>query len=285
MIKDLLETLKESVEKSGFPLEMHIGELLTDNSWNVDHDFYYFDYDENGYRELDVKATKWIEGIHFKLFIACKQSENRQWVFFSPKASPALHTFYLKHLPSVDRSHDGLFNFLDHGKDSLFSKYFKMNDEVALKHVIFKGDKPIEDTDIREALFSASKALFHDNLWNHGITIRTINIPIIIFEGKLFVYSFYKSFAEADSLRYLHFCPISNRQAYKDHPELSRLLEIWHSKYLVEIMNPKVFKDYLDKIELFAKELAKQDLSKWGKPLSLPNIPAVKITEDDLPNE
>ncbi len=267
MSKDSLENLKDSIEKSGFPLEMRIGEMLTANEWHVDHDAHYYDYDEYKFRELDIKAFKYIEGIDFNLYISCKQSADRTWVFFSPKSTPSLLSNNLKYLPDTSPTKGNLLaKLLSFAEQSIFSKYFKMNDAISLKHALFKGNKTIDDSDIRSALFSATKALFSDNLGILGTKFRRINIPIIIYEGKLFVYSYDKKLSEVRSLRYLHFCPITNFQAFKDYENIGKLSDIWGSRYLVEIMNTDVILDYINKIESFAKELSKEDLSVWGNP-------------------
>lgn len=85
--KDILE----DVLKSGFPTEIKAANTLISEGWMVFRNFPYIDRDSGKERSYDIRAVKYgpkhsplKEHAYFmvKLFVECKYSSNKPWVFF-----------------------------------------------------------------------------------------------------------------------------------------------------------------------------------------------------------
>src|SRR5690606_18633507 len=100
---DLIQKVKQGIAKSGFPLEMKIGNILADNDWMYSIGNIYEDFKTGKFRESDVSANKTINGISVHLFIECKKSEEKQIVLYAPKKTKFLpfSQMWLKSFPNV----------------------------------------------------------------------------------------------------------------------------------------------------------------------------------------
>jgi hypothetical protein len=93
MDKQLTEKIKNELVKCGFPLEIYCRKELLKSGFALGSGQYYFN-DENKLREIDGEADIQ-EEIKYKgdkitlfsiIFIECKKSDKKQWVFFHDKA-------------------------------------------------------------------------------------------------------------------------------------------------------------------------------------------------------
>lgn len=77
--------------KTGFPVELEILSFLNSRNWFPTPHEYYFDYDENKAREIDIRASRYrrksAPNFNLLTFLAieCKKSETDAWIFFSTK--------------------------------------------------------------------------------------------------------------------------------------------------------------------------------------------------------
>jgi len=87
MEKELHEKVRKQLEKTGYPLELKIGNVMLRHGFTVQHNRYYLDKDENKGREVDVLAfirsetKKSSFGLHFVVQI--KYSREKPWVILS----------------------------------------------------------------------------------------------------------------------------------------------------------------------------------------------------------
>ncbi len=131
------EKLKESISKSGLPLEHWCIKELLKHGWSVLPSTTFVDRDENKYRELDMIASKridlgevegapnWNYFLNLTLLIECKKSETQAWVFF-----PTLVDRGLERVEHVDFLEVTRVQSLAHG------------DSLAMRHPIVLGLKP-----------------------------------------------------------------------------------------------------------------------------------------------
>ncbi len=82
--KDKIERIRERILRSGFPLEIEIGNLLRKHGWLVFNQMPYVDKESGKIRLADVVAIKM--EIHQKisgvlLLIECKKSRKHDWIF------------------------------------------------------------------------------------------------------------------------------------------------------------------------------------------------------------
>ena len=272
--KDLIQKIKRGIGKTGFPLEMEIGDILRSREWFVVHSHYYVDPEEFIFRECDIRACKIIEGIQCHLFIACKHSTDTQWVFFVP--TQYSYTFSgLKYLPirvefELPLPTTKVFDLLPVRSPST---------STALNMSIFKGDEPqTKQYDFRSALFSVTKALLAMASQSLTTKARNIYLPVIVFDGPIFIVRKEKGtrVEESSHVVYKHFAPLnlwglSARQLgspfYKD---ILGAKEILGDYYLIEILAVNHVEAWLKKLEDAISVIGKSDLSRWGVPAVFP---------------
>lgn len=95
--------IKRDIEKSGLPLEIEVGTTLNEKGWDVGHQAYYLDPDENKSRFIDIVADKTVKTSSTKktvwqiLVIECKRSLDKPWVFYTtPHAKNTININCLK---------------------------------------------------------------------------------------------------------------------------------------------------------------------------------------------
>lgn len=98
---DLMKKIKSEINKTGFPLELKVAELLKKRRYHVAQSSYYMDIDEGKPREIDIRALKNYgfryndQFAYFRhcLLIECKKSKD-PWVFLCSKIGDYDAEFY-----------------------------------------------------------------------------------------------------------------------------------------------------------------------------------------------
>ena len=194
--KKIKNNVLEAVKKSGYPLEIEVSTMLDKmlKDWFVNNTCYYFDYEENKGRDLDINAcaTEVLNGILLfcDLVIECKKSDDI-WVFFTrPKGTE---------YPSQQIT-DTLF--LNEGKKTTCANiieraglHYNQTKDMAIAYDVVKGNKTIGGHSIFEAINQISKFMEYQLLleaksWGipgapEGNIIYAF-IPIIVFDGLLY---------------------------------------------------------------------------------------------------
>lgn len=105
------EFVAEELRKSGFPLEIEVADILSENGWSVFSSFLYLDYDDDVHKELDIIANKVLKGqidasdyynVQVELLIECKKREDKTWVFFPREVTPSSHFQAVSRMDSFD---------------------------------------------------------------------------------------------------------------------------------------------------------------------------------------
>jgi hypothetical protein len=82
----LEEKILTWLEKQGYPLEMYVAQKFRENNFSVSQSIFYFDYEYNINREIDVRAQKgvFVEDTFASIeyIIECKSSQ-KPWLLFS----------------------------------------------------------------------------------------------------------------------------------------------------------------------------------------------------------
>jgi len=88
---DLIERVKEDIQKSGFPLEIEVSSILNKFGWEVQNQAFYLDEQEKKSRAIDIIASKFVAvksesftNYNTYLVIECKKSQ-KPWLFIPLK--------------------------------------------------------------------------------------------------------------------------------------------------------------------------------------------------------
>ena len=93
------EHVAEEIRKSGFPLEIEVADILQRHGWEVIPSSFFYDYDTEEYREIDILAYNHVgtalKGsanypyrITMGLVLECKKREDTALVFFPRPRDP-----------------------------------------------------------------------------------------------------------------------------------------------------------------------------------------------------
>lgn len=93
------EYIAEEIRESGFPLEIEIAEVLEAHGWEVIPSTFYYDYDNDEFKEIDLLAYKSVAksvkdspnypyAITMGLIIECKKRQDIAWIFFPRPRDP-----------------------------------------------------------------------------------------------------------------------------------------------------------------------------------------------------
>lgn len=263
--------VSDFITKTGFILEMEVSELLKKNGYKVDVNRYFFDYDENKKREIDIIASKKINEIEIVFVIECKQSVSLDWVFVCSDKSPSRYYSYIKYFPETPYKQSiDVTKVFDHLRP--LSHKIPLAQNSIVRH--YSG-KQSESRDIYECLTKLPKSVV-GVVEETGIPKkkRIIFLPLVVFSGQIFTVEYENKLkvkevnavqyaveldSEAYSYHYLGNNRLSLGRDNRNSPvaEMSRKLG---SKYLIDFITKNSIKSFLTSIE---NEVAKVDLSLW----------------------
>jgi hypothetical protein len=98
MNKDLKSKIINEIEQSGFPLELHVTEILREQNYVVFPNLT-FRHTDQGMHEIDalafllsdeIEKKPWIGTVGINLIIECKKSKEKPWVFFEEVWDPSI---------------------------------------------------------------------------------------------------------------------------------------------------------------------------------------------------
>lgn len=235
------EQIKKVIEITGLPTEIKVSEILKKNKWSISHQFPYLDSDKNIIRTLDLKANRLFKKsndlkndtsdnyFNCLLFIECKKSINRSWVFATEKIPDNYMDYRIKRL-----SHDLVYDTYNLTIKSLtkseehtipiniFNKipviYQNIDYNIGLSHEIAFIDIKKQKREVERARrnfyvaqMQILKAIAHQE---HIIMMEDYKkmqkidmiIPLIVFNGNMFECYYEKDdliYKKIDFLRYL----------------------------------------------------------------------------------
>ncbi|MGF6354092.1 hypothetical protein ABIE27_002002 [Paenibacillus sp. 4624] len=203
-MEEIKYKIVKDIKKTGFPFELKAAEIIKACNWNVSHNNFYIDKDENKGREIDLIArydviTPWSEDnkdyMEFSLImpVELKQGTKHPWVFFTTEQSS-----FEKLLEYPIIKLESGFNSQHHRRFDLIQEVTEYQGRLARSfYEAFNGGRD----DIFKALTGVVKALEHlyDDSFMHyrkkGDEAEELFFfshylelfePVIIFRGELF---------------------------------------------------------------------------------------------------
>lgn len=276
--EELKAKIEKGIKRTGFPLEMEIGKILREKDWLTNHSYFYFDVNDLDYKELDIRAYKMNKYFITNLYIECKHSIKKQWIFFVPEKYSFVDVYDLKYFPlRKEIEYKGLRPLL---KDSIFNvlKEFSDSTDIALNSSVFQGDKKTDDNSIRKAINSCIEALIVSNLEYFVLPPipfkPSLNLACVVFDGYMFAYrqkgrSF--SLRERKYIKYRHdyrIEPWKHPSYIRDIPIMKmcqRYRNAVRSSYILEFIHKDYFSSYIDKLDKSLEELNKIPEDKFKK--------------------
>jgi hypothetical protein len=272
--RSLQEKIAEGVKRTGYPLQMQIGGVLSSAGWDANYCHYYVDPQELGYRELDIQATKIVKGVRINLSIECKHSCDKQWVFFAPAPSPTVR-MAPKYLPYLDRSGGFI-------PPTLFANLWQgRSKSLALYMAVAKGDKfDTNQTEFRAAAYGCTNAILHEIARLGKQDVRNVFLPFIVFDSGMFLYRWdWPEPREVSFVLYSHYGPIDVARVPREVvdpavPQAFQTASRTHgADWIVEVLQPAQLPTRLSAIEKAVQSWDEKTLSLWGRDaLSLQEI-------------
>lgn len=208
------EKILRDLKNSGFPTEIKVTEYLKSKSelnllahnkchWHYINQESYLDGSENKIRSIDLFAiVRWgriltvkpEENKIIKLYIECKKSDNAKWVFYTKPQSLLAYQV----VPILDLSIKDLkYNPFDYVPVS----YNTIKPHIGLTHQIaFR-----KNDDFYSAQMQALKAIYYCEKKPQMKDVKTLIIPVVVFEGGMYRYDVTKEDPEIHEIRYLRY--------------------------------------------------------------------------------
>jgi hypothetical protein len=198
------EVLK-AIDKTGFPLELRISELLREREYHVANSLYFVDQDENKGREVDLRALKNVKlpggtlFVRHCLVVQCKRSQKWPWVVFTSPRSGYDRGYKKLDVRGIAQGSPWLEQTIQDVFDKNHPLYTSPRLGRAFTELFRKTDETKDaDENIFGALVTAVKATVA--VRNAAFAARYNSIvfyyPVVVFEGDL-----WESYLERQNLR------------------------------------------------------------------------------------
>lgn len=271
---ELLIKIKNAIKKSGFPLELKIGNSLEKLQWNYSIGNIFRDFETGKYRESDIVAEKIINGILVKLFIECKKSEDKQLILYAPKnhKNSVIVRKLLKTYPKIK------FKNPQYDAKSVFAEFqnlplYDSNVPFAKSLIVTKGDTVTEDNikfvSSINGLVKNSVIIIDDD--SYGISERTLYLHLFIFEGQLFQLSnseiedFDLQEISYGQFQYESHLQVESSLVEDEDNTLAETVKSTGSTFIIEFITADKFSSHLKKLEKLISKISSENIIGWGK--------------------
>lgn len=265
---DNLKTrLLRQLEETGYPVELKVGNILSSHGWNVEHNRYYIDEDEQKGREIDIWAhtnaysTEHKVAVWLGLICEVKQSRRHPWVVLSTRRIPIETAGWGRMHYTEGKVDSTLLSFEQIESKSTTSQFTRIGRSY------YEGFKSADAKSvIFEALTTVVKASEHwlkinreasnnETSYNLGFRDITFVDPLIILDGLL-----YEAYLDDDNclgLNEIRHIPVSFGYLSKAYGG---------SNYLVEIVTISELPSLLSKKRKWIEDMKGSIISKLTKP-------------------
>lgn len=213
--KTVEDHLIEQIKKSGYPLEIEVSSILYDSkNWLPFHQQYYYDYEQEGGRTIDIvsfplwKFTReaLLEPKPFAdredMVIECKKSSTHAWVFFTipemyrvPLFSGQTLDFLSVLTKGKSSIKDEIVSFLRNMDTEIFLHYDRFK-RIAIDYDEIKFSDKRENKG-RKEIFEAINQIVKYISYDFGRKIKSpigdrnsrllcIYFPVIVFDGEMY---------------------------------------------------------------------------------------------------
>lgn len=187
--KDLKVKIEEWLEKGGYPLEMQVCQVFSNNGFDVVPSDFYLDDESGQSREIDLIASHTIEFdkflVTFTYIVECKNNNDKPWVAFENINFVTDHRSTYLNQPSNELGKI-ILTFISNNHPYIFNNLFFPQNRIAYSIVsAFSGDNDAA----YKGLYSVTKATAHKIKSRHhrGKHECEIFVPLIVLSGKLFM--------------------------------------------------------------------------------------------------
>ena len=204
---DEIRKIKEDVEKSGFPLEVEVHEILRKFDWRVLHQQLFLDKDTEKERSIDIVAFYADHSplgaytlFHMSLIIECKRSVKHPWIFYTVPKEKEFFSFPFRPVEhyALPRGYKKKKMLDELQKWMPFSHIYRKNlngERVALHYYeAFKKGKGKQIFDAKNKVLKSLKYRLNESK-DFTLKIRKVEpdyfplfifYPVIAFDGHLF---------------------------------------------------------------------------------------------------
>jgi hypothetical protein len=205
------EQIARFLEQTGFVFEMRMNEVFLKAGYATDINEQFLDLEDDTLREIDIIASKVVNGINLHFVVECKQSATDKWIFICNKSMPRFY-YSVKHLPRVAAE------ILKEKK--LFSGFHSFNRKVPLGYnylcYTIAGNKKAEHRQIDECVYKLPKALV--DLASRADGGKHLFFPIALFSGQMFSV-LYKGHLVVEEKSFLQYYVSFETEIYRRAPE------------------------------------------------------------------
>lgn len=255
---DEILNIKKEIEKSGLPLEIEVSSILQEKGWEVSHQSYYLDPDENKPRFFDIAALRIrtspskTDAVGQILLIECKRSHDKPWVFYTvpkPKYNlyidPSRHVKFLAYPKLSLERQNSLFRhnhyFLEDPKEIAtihFEPFISRKEGKIFTAVnqILKATR----YEIREELIPRLREL------SQARPLIMFFYPIIVFDGRMYKCEKLGENLELSPINYIQYSV--NYRGIKKEFEETYLIDVLKKEFLINYI--QLLDDELNKIDV-----------------------------------
>ena len=190
---DLNKRIIKWLTKQGYPLEMRVARILRKEGFSVSLGDMFDDLDTGTSREIDVTATKWVNGDHWIVRICfrfeCKLSREKPWIVFTSRDIP---DYYVGNLICSKLYLEFLMKALSNSNWRRKLSERQLFEKIHVGHGIARAFSEGEDVPYKAVMSAVKSAVAKvkeiDNLSKGRIEgyQYAISLPIVVVEGKLF---------------------------------------------------------------------------------------------------
>ncbi|NTW15675.1 MAG: hypothetical protein HGA38_04915 [Candidatus Moranbacteria bacterium] len=187
ILKPNIDKVKKFLNDTGFPFEMYASKTLRELGYEVKPNQFFYDIEGEKVREIDLVASKTIDGVEIVIVAECKQSNKEAWIFVAPEENSRKALKYIKHHPSVD--FDSLRKCFS--GVHLFSKSLPL--ATSCISYDFLNNKQAQSTAIIDAMNKAVKGtldIISDRQYLYGSEKKSLFFSVVLFSGDTFLATF-----------------------------------------------------------------------------------------------
>jgi hypothetical protein len=251
MDESLRDRLLKDVKKTGYPIELQVGDIFSRNGWNVQYNRYYLDREEQKGKEIDISsyvarseksAQPNIAMVSLHIICEVKKSSEEPWVVFSTKRqfTEGLGWGRLHYSQGVDHNilpYDMIERSSTLGESSRFGRSYhegfkQSSDHSQIFKALISTIKACED-----CLAKNQEALSRSTLLDKQDKLICFIEPMVVVDGLL--YECYLSEHHELELDEIGYIPVSCGYISSEYVRRDHLVDVVTIKELPNLLEFK----------------------------------------------